>query len=96
MAACPKHFVAYGAPEGGRDYNTVDVSERTLRDVFLQPFRAAFDAGADTLMSAFNEIAGVPASANPFTLRTILRDEWHWPGLVVSDYTAGRMTRSGG
>src|SRR5947209_396819 len=90
VAACPKHYVAYGAAEAGRDYNTVDVSERTLREVFLPPFKAAFDAGADTAMSAFNEIGGVPASANPFTLRTILRGEWGWPGLVVSDYTAIR------
>jgi beta-glucosidase len=90
VAACPKHYVAYGAAEAGRDYNAVDVSERTLREVFLPPFKEAFDAGADTAMSAFNEIGGVPASANPFTLRTILRGEWGWPGLVVSDYTAIR------
>jgi beta-glucosidase len=88
VAACPKHFVAYGAAEAGRDYNTVDLSERTLREVFLPPFKAAFDAGAETLMSAFNEIGGVPASANAFTLRRVLREEWAWPGPVVSDYTA--------
>src|SRR5919202_5062849 len=88
VAACPKHFVAYGAAEAGRDYNTVDLSERTVREVFLPPFKAAFDAGAETVMSAFNEIAGVPASANPRTLRGVLRDEWRWPGLVLSDYTA--------
>ena len=88
VAACPKHYVAYGAAEAGRDYNTVDISERTLREVFLPPFQAAFEAGADTVMSAFNEIAGVPASVNRFTLRGVLRDEWHWPGVVVSDYTA--------
>ena len=88
--ACPKHYVAYGAAEGGRDYNTVDISERTLREVYLPPFRAAFAAGAGTVMSAFNEIGGLPATCNPFTLRRILREEWGWPGLVVSDYEAVR------
>ncbi|MCA9970919.1 MAG: hypothetical protein KC425_11925, partial [Anaerolineales bacterium] len=76
IAACPKHYVGYGAAEGGRDYNTTDFSERTLRDVYLPPFKAAFDAGAGAVMSAFNEISGVPATANPLVLRTILRDEW--------------------
>ena len=88
VAACPKHYVAYGAAEAGRDYNTLDISERTLREVYLPPFKAAFDAGAMTVMSAFNEIAGVPASANPFTLQTVLRDEWGFSGVVLSDYTA--------
>ena len=86
--ACPKHYVAYGATESGRDYDTVDISERTLRDVYLPPFKAAFDAGAGSVMSAFNEISGVPASANPFTLRTVLRDEWGVEGVVLSDYNA--------
>jgi beta-glucosidase len=90
IAACPKHYVAYGAAEGGRDYNTVDLSERTLRDVYLPPFKAAFDAGAGTVMSSFNEISGVPATANPFVLRAILRDEWGWPGVVLSDYESVR------
>jgi beta-glucosidase len=88
VAACPKHYVAYGAAEGGRDYNTVEVSERLLRDVYLPPFTSAFDAGAGSTMSAFNDLGGVPASANSFTLRTILRDEWDWPGVVVSDFNA--------
>jgi beta-glucosidase len=88
LAACPKHYVAYGAVEAGRDYNSVDISERTLRDVYLPPFKAAFEAGAETVMSSFNEIAGVPATINHLTLRTILRDEWGWQGLVVSDYSA--------
>jgi beta-glucosidase len=88
VAACPKHYVAYGAVEAGRDYNSVDISERALRDVYLPPFKAAFDAGAETVMSSFNDIAGVPATVNHFTLRTILRDEWNWPGVVVSDYEA--------
>lgn len=90
IVACPKHYVAYGAAEAGRDYNTVDISERTLREVYLPPFQAAFDAGAGSVMSAFNEIGGVPATCNAFTLRTILRDEWRWPGVVVSDYEAVR------
>ena len=88
--ACPKHYVAYGAAEAGRDYNTVDISERTLRDVYLPPFKAAFDVGAGSVMSAFNEIAGIPATVNSLTLRTILRDEWQWAGVVVSDYEAVR------
>lgn len=88
VAACPKHYVAYGAAEAGRDYNTVDISERTLRETYLPPFQAAFAAGAGTVMSSFNEIGGVPASANAPILRTILRDEWGWPGVVLSDYNA--------
>lgn len=88
MVACPKHYVAYGAAESGKDYNTVDISERTLRDLHLPPFKAAFEAGAGTVMSAFNEIAGVPASANELTLRTILRQEWGFEGVVLSDWNA--------
>ncbi len=90
IAACPKHYVGYGAAEAGRDYNTTDFSERSLRDIYLPPFKAAFDAGAGTVMSAFNEISGLPATANPLILRTILRDEWDWPGIVLSDYDAVR------
>ncbi len=90
IVACPKHYAAYGGAEAGRDYNTVDISERTLREVYLPPFKAAFDAGAGSVMSAFNEIGGVPATCNPFTLRTILRDEWQWAGVVVSDYESVR------
>jgi len=88
IVACPKHYVAYGAAEAGKDYNTTDMSERTLRDVYLPPFRAAFEEGAGTTMSAFNDLCGVPASANPFTLRTVLREEWGWDGVVVSDYNS--------
>src|SRR5688500_13553108 len=87
MAACPKHFAAYGAAEGGLDYNTVDISERTLREVYLPPFRSGFDAGALTTMAAFNEISGVPATANTWLLDDVLRGEWDFRGLVVSDYT---------
>ncbi len=90
IAACPKHFVGYGVAEAGRDYNTVDISERTLRDVYLPPFQAAFDTGAGTVMSAFNELSGIPATANSFILRDILREEWGWHGVVLSDYEAVR------
>ncbi len=88
IAACAKHFVGYGATEGGRDYNTADIPERTLRDVYLKPFKACVDAGVSTLMSGFNEIDGVPASGNAFTLRQILREEWKFDGFVVSDWTS--------
>ena len=88
IAACPKHYVAYGAAEAGRDYNSVDISERALRQTYLPPFKAAVDAGAGSLMSSFNEIAGVPVTANSLVLRTVLRDEWRWPGTVLSDYNA--------
>ncbi|MCL4538107.1 MAG: beta-glucosidase BglX [Bacteroidetes bacterium] len=88
LVACAKHYVAYGAAEGGRDYNTSDVSQITLRDVYLPPFKAAIDAGAGTIMSAFDDLDGVPASANPFTLRTILKGEWRFKGFVVSDWDA--------
>ena len=88
IAACAKHYVGYGAAEGGRDYNTVELSEHTLRQFYLPPFQAAVDAGTATLMSAFNSLNGVPSSANPFTLKQILRKEWGFQGLVDSDYTA--------
>ncbi|WP_127159364.1 glycoside hydrolase family 3 N-terminal domain-containing protein [Xanthomonas arboricola] len=88
MAACPKHFAAYGAAEGGLDYNRVDVSERTLREVYFPPFQAAFAAGAVTTMAAFNELSGIPATANAWLLDTVLRREWGYPGLVVSDFQA--------
>lgn len=88
LLACPKHYVAYGGAEAGRDYNTVDISERTLRETYLPPFKAAVEAGAGSLMSAFHEIAGVPSSANAHTLTEILRGEWGFDGFVVSDWTA--------
>ena len=90
IAACPKHYIGYGAAEAGRDYNSTDFSERTLRDVYLPPFTAAFEAGAGSVMSSFNEISGVPATANPLILKTILRDELQWPGMVVSDFESVR------
>jgi beta-glucosidase len=88
VLACAKHFVGYGAAEGGRDYNTTDMSEQTLREIYLPPFHAAVDAGVGTLMSAFNDLNGVPTSANPFTLTKVLRGEWKFDGFVVSDYTS--------
>src|SRR5882762_8090954 len=88
IAACPKHFVGYGAAEGGRDYNSVEIAEHTLRQFYLPPFHAAIDAGAATLMSSFNSLNGVPATANPFTLKQILRAEWGFQGIVDSDYTS--------
>src|SRR5438270_9694619 len=88
IAACPKHYVGYGAAEGGRDYNAVELSEHTLRQFYLPPFEAAVDAGAATLMSAFNSLNGIPTSANPFTLKQILRKEWGFQGLVDSDWTS--------
>ncbi|XQA59998.1 glycoside hydrolase family 3 N-terminal domain-containing protein [Xanthomonas sacchari] len=87
LAACAKHFAAYGAAEAGLDYNTVDISERTLREVYFPPFQAAFGAGAVTTMASFNELSGVPATANTWLLSQVLRGEWNYSGLVVSDYT---------
>jgi beta-glucosidase len=86
--ACPKHFVGYGAAEGGRDYNSVEISEHTLREFYLPPFRAALDAGAATIMTAFDSLNGVPTSANPFTIKQILRKEWGFQGVVDSDWTS--------
>jgi len=86
VVACAKHFVGYGAVEGGRDYNTAEMSEQLLREVYLPPFHAAIDAGVGTLMSAFNDLNGVPATANHYTLTDILHGEWKFNGFVVSDY----------
>lgn len=90
VVACAKHWVAYGAAEAGRDYNTTEVSERTLREIYFPPFKAALDAGAGTFMSAFNDLNGLPTSANPWTLTGILRREWKFDGVVVSDYESVR------
>ncbi|WP_055527700.1 beta-glucosidase BglX [Streptomyces alboniger] len=87
VAACAKHFVAYGGAEGGRDYNTVDVSESRLRSLYLPPFKAALDAGAATVMASFNTIGGIPGHGNTHTLTDILKEEWGFDGLVVSDWT---------
>ena len=88
MLACAKHFCAYGAAEAGRDYNTTDVSERSLRDIYFPPFKAAKDAGVATFMTAFNEISGVPCTSSKFLYQDVLRDEWRFNGFVVTDYTA--------
>jgi beta-glucosidase len=88
VLACGKHFVAYGGAEGGRDYNTVDIGLPTLHEVHLRTFKAAVDAGVGSLMSSFNEISGIPASGNPYTLRTVLRNQWKFEGFVVSDWTS--------
>lgn len=88
IAATAKHFVGYGAAEGGRDYNTADIPLRTLRNIYLPPFKAAIDAGALTIMNSFNEIDGVPSTANKLLLRDILRGEWKFDGMVVSDWTS--------
>jgi beta-glucosidase len=88
MAATVKHFAAYGAPVAGREYNTTDMSEQQLRNYYLPPYKAAVDAGAASVMSAFNSLNGVPASANPYLLSTILRQEWGFGGTAVSDYQA--------
>ena len=88
MAATVKHFAAYGAPVAGREYNTVDMSTQQLFNDYLPPYKAAIDAGAATVMSSFNSLNGVPNTANPYTLKTILRREWGFSGIVVSDYQA--------
>ncbi len=86
IAACAKHFAAYGGVEGGRDYNTVDVSEQRLRNLYLPPFKAAIDAGAATVMAAFTTISGIPAHGNAHTMTDILKAEWGFDGVVVSDW----------
>ena len=88
MLACVKHFAAYGAAQAGRDYNGVDMSERTLREVYLPPFKAAIDAGVLSVMASFNDLDGIPATANSFLLKHILRDEWGFKGFVVTDFAA--------
>jgi beta-glucosidase len=88
VVTSPKHFAAYGQPEGGRDYNTTDMSEQRLWNVYLPPFKAAFDAGADTAMCSFNAISGVPGCGNHETETEILKKKWHFDGFIESDYTA--------
>jgi len=88
IIACAKHYVGYGAAEAGRDYNSTEISEHTLRQYYLPPFQAAVNAGSASIMSAFNAINGVPASANPFTLKQVLRKEWGFKGIVDSDWTS--------
>jgi len=88
LLATPKHFAAYGAVQGGMDYNTVEISEQMLRQVHFAPFKAAFEAGALATMSSFNDINGVPATGNRWLLTKVLREEWGFKGFVVSDYTS--------
>lgn len=88
LLSCVKHFAAYGAAQAGRDYHTTDLSDRTLRETYLPPFQAALDAGAYSIMTAFNDLNGIPASGNAYLLRDILREEWNFQGLVVTDYTS--------
>lgn len=88
ILACVKHFAAYGAAQAGRDYHTVELSDRVLRETYLPPFKAALDAGATTVMTSFNELDGLPASGNHYLMTGILRDEWGFDGFVVTDYTA--------
>jgi beta-glucosidase len=96
VMACAKHFAAYGAAVGGRDYNSVDMSNRMLYEVYLPPFKAAVDAGAATLMNSFNDLNGIPASANKYLMRDILKREWKFKGFVVSDWgSIGEMINHG-
>ena len=96
MAACVKHFVGYGVSEGGRDYNTTWIPEVQLRETYLPPFKAALEAGALSIMCAFNDLNGVPISANKHLMKDILRDEWQYTGLLVSDYASSEnMTKHG-
>ncbi|WP_320167945.1 beta-glucosidase BglX [Mangrovibacterium marinum] len=88
IAACAKHFAAYGFAEAGRDYNTVEISEYTLQNMVLPPFKAAVEAGVATLMNSFNVIGGLPSTANPHLLRDILKGEWDFDGFVVSDWNS--------
>lgn len=86
IAACAKHFAGYGSAESGRDYNTVDISEETLHNIILPPFKASVDAGVKTFMNSFNELNGIPATGNKYLQRTILKGEWNFKGFVVSDW----------
>ena len=96
MAACIKHFVGYGAAEGGRDYNSTMISERSLRNTYFPAFKATAEAGAATLMTSFNEIDGIPSTGNRWLLKDVLRDEWGWDGMVVTDWnSAGEMIAHG-
>ncbi|WP_458460322.1 beta-glucosidase BglX [Paenibacillus sp.] len=90
LAACVKHFAAYGAAEGGRDYNTVDMSERNLREYYLPAYKAALDAGVEMVMTSFNTVDGIPASGNEKLMRGILRDEWGFDGVLISDWASIR------
>lgn len=96
IAACLKHFVGYGESEGGRDYAYTDISRQALWETYLPPYEAGVKAGARTLMGAFNDICGVPASANPYTLKEVLRNKWGFTGFVVSDWSSIRQLMNQG
>ncbi|MDE3144363.1 MAG: glycosyl hydrolase, partial [Bacteroidota bacterium] len=96
VMACAKHFAAYGAAIGGRDYNSVDMSNRLLWEVYLQPFKAAAEAGAATFMNSFNDLNGIPATGNKYLQRDILKGKWNFKGFVVSDWgSIGEMINHG-
>ncbi|AZB29282.1 beta-glucosidase BglX [Chryseobacterium balustinum] len=96
IMACAKHFAAYGAAVGGRDYNSVDMSLRQLHETYLPPFKAAVEAGVATFMNSFNDINGIPATANKYILRNLLKDQWNYKGFVVSDWgSIGEMVPHG-
>ena len=96
VMACVKHFGLYGAGEGGRDYDAVDMSLNRMYQVYLPPYKAAVDAGAGSIMTSFNDINGVPATVNRWLLTDLLRSQWGFDGLVVSDYTAvGELSNHG-
>ena len=96
VAACVKHFAGYGAAEGGRDYNTTEISERTLHEIYLPPFKAAIDAGSASVMCSFNDMNGLPSSANGFLLEKVLRNEWKFNDLLLSDYDSiGELFKHG-
>lgn len=88
VAACVKHFAAYGGAESGKDYNQVEISERTLRQFYLPPYKACIDAGVKMLMPSFNDMNGIPSTANPFLMKKILKEEWGYEGTVISDWAA--------
>ena len=96
VMACAKHFAAYGAAVGGRDYNSVDMSLRMLHEIYLPPFKAAADAGAATFMNSFNDLNGIPATGNSYLQRDILKRQWKFKGFVVSDWgSVGEMINHG-
>ena len=96
VMACAKHFAAYGAAVGGRDYNSVDMSLRQLHEIYLPPFKAAADAGAATFMNSFNDLNGIPATGNKYLQRDILKGQWKFKGFVVSDWgSVGEMINHG-
>ena len=96
LATCVKHFAAYGGAEAGRDYNLVELSEKELREYYLPAYKACIDAGAPMLMPSFNSLNGIPSTVNPWLMKTVLKDEWEFDGVVISDYNAvGELLKHG-